>query len=278
MSVDVVRAPFSRDPGKPDALRGSDRIGDHPAAGPGPPEAPERTRRRRGARTSAPATAATTPVPGRTRVVAGARRRCRALPHPVSRRGTIISSCPAATSASTSGTTNVSPSPNGSRWVTYTIFTAAALEGLAADTEMEQAGGGGGAEHDDVVRGDGQRAGDDRQPLVPGIERGGRGEEAYAGQGDQPDGRIDEAGDRAVAGVHEPRDRGHRDDDAAPESRATASMGEPRLVPINSAPSRRANSKAAKARAEPCHSRTLRSPLSGLLTSHTANHGARAWA
>ena len=35
---------------------------------------------------------------------------------------------------------------------------------------------------------------------------------------------------------------------------------------------------AVKARAEPCHSRTLRSPLSGLLTSHSANHGASTWA
>ena len=62
------------------------------------------------------------------------------------------------------------------------------------------------------------------------------------------------------------------------ESSATASMGEPRCMPMSREPSRRANSTAVKASAEPCHSRTLSSPLSGLLTSHSANHGARTWA
>ncbi len=45
VGVDVVRTPLAGDPREPDALRGSHRIGDRPAAGPGPPEAPERTHR-----------------------------------------------------------------------------------------------------------------------------------------------------------------------------------------------------------------------------------------
>ena len=263
VGMDVVGAPVAGDPREPDALRGGDRVGDRPAAGPGPPEAPE-----------APGRAARRAYQRdrhRGDDGAGSRQDPRAWQqradvvvhhrHRGSSRGTISSSWPAASSASTSGTTKVSPSPNGSRWVTYTIFTA-----RRSRDWWPRRDGAGATRRRSGARRRSRRRSPARRRRSPAARSGRRAPRPPGGGTRRPARAAGRPGRRSrpielwPACMKRAIEATEMTMPLA-ESRATASMGEPRLVPMSSAPSRSANSKAANASAEPCHSRTLRSPL-----------------
>ena len=146
--------------------------------------------------------------------------------------------------------------------------------GARVHLEVQDAGSSSDRSTEEIVAGGRHCGRRQRQALVPPVERRGRRQQEAGGQREQP-----AAGParRAIEVCPACRKRAIDVSEMSTplaDSSATASMGDPRSAPTSSEPRRRANSPALNASAEPCHSRTLRSPLRGLLTSHTTNQGA----
>ena len=100
------------------------------------------------------------------------------------------------------GTTNVSPSPNGRRWVTYTIFMATrSRAGVGPHQQARGRGPSAGWRHSSRRWRHGRG---DREPVPAGVKGHGRWQERAQRQHDQRRRRVDQAADGAVTRPHEP--------------------------------------------------------------------------